>query len=110
MSIQKIEFTDANFDTETGTGLCVVCFEEPTDRECRKQTEIIEKAAGGLKESVTIGTCDVENCFALAQRFRITSIPTTVVFKDGAEVERLVGYRPEMTFVEHLKKDLGAAT
>lgn len=107
MSVQKIEFTDVNFDAETSEGLCVVCFEEPTDHDCRRQTAIIERAASAMAGQVKIGKCDVENCFVLAQRFRITSIPTTIVFKDGEEVERLVGYRHQFTLVKHLKEDLG---
>lgn len=110
MSVQKIEFNDSNFDAETNEGLCVVCFEEPTDHDCRKQAAIIEHAASRLAGSVKIGKCDVENCFGLAQRFRVTSIPTTIVFKDGKEVERLAGYRHEMTFVKHLREDLSQDT
>jgi thioredoxin 1 len=107
MSVQKTEFSDANFDAETREGLSVVCFEEPSDNNCRKQVEIVEKAANEIAMPIKVGKCDVENCFALAQRFRVTSIPTTMVFKDGKEVERLVGYRHEFTLVKHLKEDSG---
>ena len=107
MSIQKVKFSDDNFDAETSKGLYVVCFEEPTDHDCQRQAKIIEKATNEIKQPVKVGTCDVEKCFALAQRFRVTSIPTTIVFKDGKEVDRLVGYRHEMTLIKHLKKDAG---
>ena len=107
MSVQKIEFTDANFGTETREGLSVVCFGDPRDIECKKQVEIIEKAAHEITGQVKIGKCDIDNCFALAERFQVTSIPTTIIFKSGKEVERLVGYRHEVTLVKHLKKDVG---
>lgn len=110
MSAQKIEFTDVNFDAETSDGLCVICFEEPSDHDCRRQAEIIEQAASAIAGQVKIGKCDVENCFVLAQRFRITSIPTTIVFKDGKEVERLVGFRREITLFRHFKEDMGKDT
>lgn len=110
MSVQKIEFNDANFDVETRAGLSVVCFEEPTDHDCRRQAAIVERAASAIAGQVKIGKCDVENCFVLAQRFRVTSIPTTIVFKDGKEVERLVGFRREITLFKHLKEDMGRDT
>ena len=106
MSAQKIEFTDVNFDAETSEGLCVVCFEEPTDHDCRRQAAIIERAASAIAGQVKIGKCDVENCFVLAQRFRITSIPTTIVFKDGKEVERFVGVQQEAELTKSLNKHI----
>jgi thioredoxin 1 len=107
MSVQKIEFTDVNFDAKTREGLSVVCFEEPSDYDCIRQANIVEKAASEIAATVKVGKCDVENCGALAQRFCVTSIPTTIVFKDGQEVERLVGFRHEITLVKHLNKDAG---
>jgi thioredoxin 1 len=105
MSVQKIQFADSNFDDATGRGLCVVCFEEPNDHDCRRQVRVIEKAAGKIAADITFGACDIEQCSKLAQRFRITSIPTTIIFKDGQELERLVGFRHERTFVRHFHAD-----
>ena len=107
MSVQKIEFTDANFDIETREGLSVVCFEDPRDRECRKEAALVEQAAGTLAEKIKLGNCDIENCPALAERFRVTSIPTILIIKDGQEVERLAGFWHEKALIKHLKKHVG---
>ena len=106
MSVQKIEFNDANFDAETRMGLSVVCFEDPLDRECRKEAALVEQAAGAIEEPIKLGNCDIENCPALAKRFRITTIPTILIIKDGKEVERLTGFRHEKALIKHLKKHL----
>ena len=105
MSIRKIEFTDANFDAETSTGLSVVCFEEPSDYDSQRQAGIIAEAAGKIPEVITVGKCDIERCSELARRFGVTSIPTTIVFKNGSEVERLVGFRHRITFIKHFEAD-----
>ncbi|RKX45152.1 MAG: hypothetical protein DRP64_05165 [Verrucomicrobia bacterium] len=107
MSVQKIEFTDANFDAETREGLSVVCFEDPLDRECRKEAAFVEKAANTIAERIKLGNCDIENCPTLAERFRVTSIPTILIIRDGKEVERLTGFRHEKALVKHLKKHVG---
>ena len=106
MSVQKIEFNDANFDAEIRTGLSVVCFEDPRDRECRKEAVLVDQAAGAIEEPIKLGNCDIENCPKLAKRFRITSIPTILIIKDGKEVERLMGFRHEKSLIKHLQKHL----
>jgi len=107
MSVQKIEFTDVNFVAETREGLSVVCFGDPLDIECRKEAAIVEKAANTITERIKLGNCDIENCPALAERFRVTSIPTILIIKDGEEVERLTGFRHEKALIKYLKKHVG---
>jgi len=107
MSVQKIELNDANFDTETSVGLSVVCFGDPRDVECRKEAALVEKAASAIAEQIKLGNCDIENCPALAERFRVTSIPTILIIKDGEEVERLTGFRHEKALIKHLKTHVG---
>lgn len=104
MSVQKIEFTDANFTPETREGLSVICFGDPLDVECRKEAVLVEKAVSAIAERIKFGNCDIENCPALAEHFRVTSIPTILVIKDGKEVERLTGFRHEKALIKHLKK------
>lgn len=110
MSMQKIELTDANFDAETSKGLCVVCFGEPTDHVCRKQAEITVEAAAAIagQGQLTVGICDVKKCFQSAQRLRVTKIPSTIIFKDGMEVERLGGCQHGKNLIDHLKKAVDA--
>ncbi|MBP7906633.1 MAG: thioredoxin family protein, partial [Blautia sp.] len=43
---------------------------------------------------------DVDQNMELAQQFRVMSIPTLIIFKNGAEAHRLVG----LTDKEELKK------
>jgi len=106
MSIQKVMFNDANFDAETQEGLNVVCFGDPRDMECRKEVALVEKAANTLTVQIKMGKCDIENCPALAERFRVTSIPTILIIKDGKEAERLTGFRHEKALIKHLQKHL----
>lgn len=104
MSVQKIEFNDANFEAETSEGLTVVCFGDPRDAECVKEHALVEKAAEAIDEQIKLGTCQIENCTALAERFQVTGIPTILIFKDGKEVERLTGFRHEKALIKHLQK------
>lgn len=64
---------------------------------CMRQGPIVE-ALG--EEGYLVGKIDVDQELELAQKFRIMSIPTILIFKNGQEVHRLVG----LTTKEVLKK------
>jgi thioredoxin 1 len=50
---------------------------------------------------------DVDSNGATPMRFKVTGIPTLLVFKGGQVVEQLVGYKPKDVIVEALGKHLG---
>ena len=52
------------------------------------------------KQWIDITKLDVDQNMELAQQFRVMSIPTLIIFKNGAEAHRLVG----LTDKEELKK------
>ena len=53
--------------------------------------EIAEESTGAFK----VGKVNVDEQMELAMRFRVSSIPMLVVFKDGKAVAKSVGYRPK---------------
>lgn len=64
---------------------------------CMRQGPIVEELA---EEGYQVGKVDVDKEPGLAQQFRIMSIPTLLIFKNGQEAHRLVG----LTSKEDLKK------
>ena len=53
-------------------------------------------------EDVQIGKVNVDEQMDLARQFRVVSIPTLIIFKNGQEVQRMVG----VTSKEELKDAL----
>ena len=53
---------------------------------------IIEEASTKLEGKAVVGKVCVDDEKELAVKFSVMSIPTIVVFKDGKEVDRSVGY------------------
>jgi thioredoxin 1 len=43
----------------------------------------------------------------LSTEYRVLSIPTVIIFKDGKEVERLVGAMPKEAFLEKFQPYIG---
>ena len=66
---------------------------------CMRQGPIVEELA---EEGYNVGKIDVDQEMGLTQQFRVVSIPTLLIFKDGKEVHRLVG----LTAKEDIKKIL----
>ena len=60
---------------------------------CRAIAPIVEELAGEYQGKVTIGKMDVDRNGATPMRYKVTGIPTLLVFKNGQVVEQLVGYR-----------------
>jgi len=71
---------------------------------CRMLTPELEKLkemVGDKVEIVKINTDENEN---ISRKFRIMSIPALMVFLDGEEVEKTVGYRDADRLLELVKK------
>lgn len=66
---------------------------------CMRQGPVVEELA---EEGYAVGKVDIDQNMALAQQFRVVSIPTLILFKDGAEAQRFVG----LTSKEELKSAL----
>lgn len=58
---------------------------------CRAMKPVLEDLKKQVGESATIFKIDVDKNPAIAQRFKVMSIPTLVVFKNGAAVWRKSG-------------------
>ena len=95
------EITTANFETEVlkSEKPVLIDFWATWCGPCMRQGPIVEELA---EEGYAEGTVDVEQNMALEQQFCVVSIPTLILFKDGAEVKRFVG----LTSKEELKSAL----
>ena len=67
---------------------------------CMRQGPIVE-ALG--EEGFAVGKVDVDQEPGLAQQFKIMSIPTLLIFKDGKEVQRFIGLTPKDTLRKFLE-------
>ena len=70
---------------------------------CKMIAPIVEEIAAE-RSDITVGKIDVDREMELAVQYRISSIPTLVLVKNGEVAATLVGYRPKADILKLLDK------
>lgn len=92
MSVQVVN--SGNFESVTSSGVTVVDFWAEWCGPCQVMLPILDQFASA-NAGVNVGKVNVDEEPALAQKFRVMSIPTIIVFKDGKAVEQMVGVKQQ---------------
>lgn len=83
---------ESNFDTTIANGVTVVDFFATWCMPCKMLSPIIEDLARDNYGKAIVAKVDIDLSESLAVRFSVESVPTIIIFKDGAEVERIIGF------------------
>ena len=108
MNDALVELRDDNFETESKDGLVLVDFWAPWCGPCRMVGPVIEELAGEYQGKVKVGKLNVDDHQKTAMTFRVMSIPTVILFKDGQPVETMVGALPKSQYQARVEKHLAA--
>ncbi|MFN3372606.1 MAG: thioredoxin [Chloroflexus sp.] len=87
----------------------VVDFWAPWCGPCRVIAPILDKLANEYEGRLTIAKVNTDDNVQYASQLGIQGIPTLVIFKNGKEVGRLIGARPEAMYREIFDKVLAMA-
>ena len=79
-------------------GVCLVDLFSNRCSPCRVLAPTISSLADKYTGRVTVCKVDVDAVPAVAQRYGVRAIPTVLIIKNGKEVKRLVGLRPESEY------------
>ena len=97
------EINTGSFDTFVKeTPVAVVDFSATWCGPCQVLKPTIEALAGELEGKVNIGKVDIDQNQELATRFSVMSVPTIVFFKDGNQVDSLLGVVPKEKIQEKI--------
>jgi thioredoxin 1 len=109
MSENTVEVTDQNFEDVTREGYVLVDFWAPWCGPCRLVGPVVDQLAQDYQGRINVGKLNVDDNPQTAMKFRVMSIPTVILFKDGQPVETMVGAAPKNAYEARLEKHLGQA-
>lgn len=99
--------TDASFQTEvlqaSGPPMLVDCW-APWCGPCRVVGPIMDQLAEESAGRYRIAKLNVDENPITSSQYQIASIPTMLIFKNGALIDRIVGAQPKQAIVERLNR------
>ena len=107
-SDKVLQITDQDFDERVikGKGLVLVDFWAEWCGPCRMVGPILEELAVEHEGQITVTKLNVDENRQAAARFGIQSIPTILFFKDGSQVEQVIGALPKSAIKGKIQQHL----
>jgi thioredoxin 1 len=104
MSTNLSPVSAADFDKEVvkADKLVVVDFWAEWCGPCKMIAPLLDEIARDLPDKVKIVKVNVDEEQQLAQQYGISNIPTLLFFKEGKEVERVIGSLAKKVLVEKI--------
>jgi len=85
-----VQLNKESFEDTIKSGVTLVDFWAEWCGPCQMMLPILDQFSDSMWDKMTVGKVNVDANPEIAGQFRVMSIPTLIVFKDGAPVETLV--------------------
>jgi thioredoxin 1 len=103
-----LELTAGNFDRQIKSHKpTFVDFWAVWCGPCKVMDPVVERLASRFSGSITFGKVNVDEQPEIATRFDVQSIPTFMIFRDGAPVDAAIGAVPESNLEARIRKVVG---
>ncbi len=88
--VQVVELNSANFDIITSQGLVLVDFWAEWCGPCKMMHPVFERMAKKYRH-IKFARVNVDQNQDISMKFGVQAIPTFIMFKDGKQVDRMMG-------------------
>jgi thioredoxin 1 len=101
-----IELNESNFAKEVENKIILVDFFAEWCGPCRMLSPVIEEVASEMEDKSFVGKVDIDKEINLASKYQVTSVPTLILFKNGKEIDRMVGLKDAKALKKFIEKAL----
>ena len=92
--VKHLKENEFNTEVIDFDGVSIVDFWAEWCGPCKMLAPVFEELSEELTD-VNFVKVDIDQSMDLAQKFRIVSVPTMKIFKNGEEVDTLMGFMPK---------------
>jgi len=101
-----ITLTDKNFQQVSKNKVMLVDFWAAWCGPCKMMAPVLNDVAEELSGNNHVGKVNVEQFQSLAQKYKVRSIPTLILFKDGKELNRFVGVKTKDFLLKQIQNSI----
>lgn len=99
-----LTLTDQNFQQKTKGRVVLIDFWATWCAPCRMMAPVLNDVASELKGNSHVGKVDIQQYQSLANQFKVRSIPTLILLKNGAEINRFIGIKSKEFLLKEIAK------
>lgn len=104
--VKELNTQDVSEQNLKEAGTMFVDFWAPWCGPCRMVGPVVEQLAEDMAGKLSFGKINIDENADAAMRYGVVSIPTMILFKDGKEVERIVGARNKSYLSQAIERNL----
>jgi thioredoxin 1 len=97
-----LTLTETNFQHQTKNKVILIDFWASWCAPCRVMAPVLNDVADNLTGNLHVGKVNIEQYQSLAQKYKVRSIPTLILLKNGTEVNRFVGIKNKEYLIQQI--------
>jgi len=97
-----LTLTETNFQHQTKNKVILIDFWASWCAPCRMMAPVLNDVADNLTGNLHVGKVNIEQYQSLAQKYKVRSIPTLILLKNGTEVNRFVGIKNKEYLIQQI--------